>query len=65
MAEVSVATEFEEKETREMIIERKEDFLEGLLEAAEDADEETLQIDIIRNEKHISHFLCTRSVKRD
>ena len=56
MAEVSVATEFEEKETREMIVERKEDFLEGLLEAAEDVDEETLQIDIIRNEKHYFSF---------
>ena len=48
--------ELTEEEKKEMILENEDDYLEGLLAAADDAANDTKKIDIIRNERKYFSF---------
>lgn len=48
--------ELTEEEKKDMIIENEEDYLEGLLAAADDAANDIKKIDIIRNERKYFSF---------
>ena len=57
MAEIkAVEPDMTEDDMKEVIRENEGDLLEGLLAAAEDAEEETVKIDIVRNNRHYFSF---------
>lgn len=57
MAEIkAVEPDMTEDDMTEVIRENEGDLLEGLLAAAEDAEEETVKIDIVRNDRHYFSF---------
>ena len=57
MAEVTAITSMEtEMDEREMYRENEDNFLEGLLAAADDAANDTVKVDIVRDDKHYFSF---------